>query len=405
LVNAESLLTAFRRRFSGFEPTVLVRAPGRVNMIGEHVDYNDGLVLPIAIDRATYTVAGRSNDDRIHVFSAAASQTTEFDVHKERWCENPFSHRAHGGAPPVATGWETYPRGVAAELAKAGVRPVGTRIYVDTDLPVGAGLSSSAALEVAVALSLLAAAGATIPPPELARVCRRAEHHYVGVPCGIMDQYACMMAGAGSALLLDCRDEQAVHIPWPDSETVVLIIDSRCRHKLSDGTYAERVHECSLAVERFKHADPAVRSLRDVTPRQLLEQQPSMEDVIYRRARHVVSEIQRTREAAEALKHGDFAAFGRSINESHDSLCNDYEVSSPQLDDLADAVRDVPGVYGARMTGAGFGGCVVAVAPRAAVPPVESAVRKCYDTKYGINALVFVTRPCRGAVATMIERP
>jgi galactokinase len=293
---------------------------------------------------------------------------------------------------------------VAAELTKVGVPLVGAQIYLESDLPIGAGLSSSAALEVSVALGLLGVAGTTLPPGELVRACRLAEHHYAGVPCGIMDQFVCTTAAADCALLLDCRDEQTTHIPWPDDDTLVLIIDSGCRHRLSDGTYADRVRECSLAVGHLQTVNPTVSSLRDVSLQQLVDQRPALEDPIFRRARHVITENLRTDQAAGALRRGDFPALGRLMNESHASLRNDYEVSSPRLDDLAEAVRSVPGVFGARMTGAGFGGCVVAVAARRVVDEVESAVRKRYDTKYGGAAQMMASRPGRGADTTMITK-
>ncbi len=390
MVNIETLPAAYRRQFGGARPTFLVRAPGRVNLIGEHTDYNQGLVLPIAIDRATYAVVGPGGKGRVRVFSATLNRTAEFDLD-----DNP---------PPTVADWDAYPRGVAAELVKAGVPLVGAQVYVDSDLPIGAGLSSSAALEVSIALGLLGVAGKTLPPGELVRACRLAEHHYAGVPCGIMDQFVCATAAADCALLLDCRDEQTTHIPWPDDETLVLIIDSGCRRRLSNGTYADRVRECSLAVGHLQTVNPSVGSLRDVALRQLVEQRPALEDTIFRRARHVITENLRTEEAAGALLRGDFASLGRLMNESHASLRDDYEVSSPQLDDLAEAVRSVPGVFGARMTGAGFGGCVVAVAARRAVAEVESAVRKRYDEKYGTAAPMMATRPCRGATTTMITK-
>jgi galactokinase len=362
---------------------VLVRAPGRVNLIGEHVDYNDGLVLPIAIERATYAVAGAGEKDRIQVYSATRGESAEIDLR-----DNP---------PPDQPRWDAYVRGVAAELAAAGVRLAGARLYIDSDVPSGAGLSSSAALEVAAALALLGVAGETLPPREVARICRRAEHRYAKVPCGIMDQFICAMGVAGAALLIDCRNEQATPIPWPSDGAVVLVIDSRCRHQLSDGTYAQRVRECALAAEAIRRAHPAVKSLRDAVPAQVVEQRAALPEAVFRRARHVVSEIQRTRTAAEALQKGDFAAFGKALDESHVSLRDDYAVSSRELDDLVDTVRGVPGMFGARMTGAGFGGCVVAVARREAVADVESAVRLGYDPRYGVTALVMVTRPSAGA--------
>lgn len=383
MVNAASLLQAYRRRFDGAEPLLLARAPGRVNLLGEHVDYNDGRVLPIAIEPAILIAAGPAEDGRIRVHATTFDETIEVDLHDPR---------VHGVGR-----WGLYVIGVVKELAAAGVSLVGAQLVIGGDLPMGAGLASSAALEVAVALSLSGLAGATLAPDELARVCHRAERRHAGVPCGIMDPYVCVMATAQNVLHLDCRDERVEHIPWPEGDADILVLDSRCSHRLSDGIYAERVRQCAAAVEQIRRSDPTVRSLRDVTPRMLAEHEPSLDAVVHRRARHVVSEIRRTAEAVEALKCGDMATFGRAMNDSHESLRRDYEVSSPELDDLAAVARGVPGVFGARMTGAGFGGCVVALARRGAAEGVESAVRNRYDTHYGVTARLTVTRPCQGA--------
>jgi len=388
LVNAEDMVVAYRRRFAGSSPTVLVRAPGRVNLIGEHVDYNGGMVMPFAIDRAVYAVAGPAGGDRVSVYSTGPDALAEFDLHDIR--------------RPAAGSWEAYPRGVAAELLKVGAALRGAHLYLDNDLPVGAGLSSSAALEMAVALSLLSVAGVALPRLEVSRACRRAEHNYAGVPCGIMDQLVCGLAEAGSVLLIDCRDERTELVPWPSEDVVLLVIDSRCRHKLSEGTYGERVRQCGSAVEHLRKADSAIGSLRDATPERLRECGSTMTGLILRRARHVITEIDRTRAAAEAMRRGDFATLGRLMNESHFSLRDDYEVSSRELDDLTDVVRRVPGVFGARLTGAGFGGCIVAIAPRQTVGAVETAVRKQYDTLYGVSAEVVVTAPCQGATVAAV---
>lgn len=391
MVNVEILCAAYRRRFGGGPPAAVVRAPGRVNLIGEHVDYNDGLVLPIAIERATHIAVGPSDRETFRLYSANVDQQVEFAV----------DDRSH----PEKGRWDAYGRGVAAELAQAGIRLAPANLYIESDVPVGAGLSSSAALEVATALALLFAAGTTMEAREVARICRLAEHHYAGVPCGIMDQFVCAMASPNAALLLDCRDQQIENIPWPAGDAVVVVIDSQCRHKLSDGTYAARVRECRRAVEQVRAVNPSVQSLRDVSPEQLIAQRERMEGTTFRRAHHVIGEIQRTRDAAAALRAGDFKRFGRAMNASHDSLRDDYEVSSPQLDDLVEVVRGVPGVFGARMTGAGFGGCIVAVAERSAVGSVEAAVRRDYDPRHGVTAPVLTTRPCEGARLTRLTHP
>jgi galactokinase len=383
VVNVEAMIQAYRRRFDESAATVAVRAPGRVNLIGEQVDYNGGLVMPLAIDRAVHAVAGPADGDRVSVYSRNLDALAEFDLHDIQ--------------RPAAGSWEAYPRGVAAELLKTGAALKGARLYLDSDLPVGAGLSSSAALEVAVALALLAIAGVTMPALEVSRACRRAEHNYAHVPCGIMDQLVCTLASAGNVLLIDCRDEHTEHIPWPSDDAALVVIDSQCRHKLSEGTYAERVRQCAAAVEHLRKSYPDIRSLRDATMPQLLEVSSSMDAVILRRARHVITEIERTAAAAEALRRGDFASLGSLMIESHLSLRDDYEVSSAELDDLTEVVRRVPGVFGARLTGAGFGGCIVALASQQAAGQIESAVRRRYDTRYEVTAEVMVTAPCQGA--------
>jgi galactokinase len=377
------MAAAYRRRFDGAEPSVFVRAPGRVNLIGEHVDYSGGLVLPIAIDRAVYAVAGPAAARRVVVHTSDLDASTEFDlgnIHK-----------------PASPGWDAYPKGVATELLKSGAVLRGTNIYVASDLPVGAGLSSSAAFEVAVALALLSVAGTTMPPQKVSRLCRSAEHDYAGVPCGIMDQYACTLAAADHVLLIDCLDENTELIPWPTGDVVVLVIDSRCRHRLTEGMYADRVRQCMRAVEGLRIRHPEIHCLRQVSLQRLLEEQSRLDPVTFRRARHVVTEIERTRQAVEALRSGDFAALGRLMNESHRSLRDDYEVSSTQLDDLVAVVCGVPAVLGARLTGAGFGGCIVAVAGRQALPEIASAVRQRYDAPYGVRAEIMPSRPSAGA--------
>jgi galactokinase len=391
LVNVDALVGAYRKRFAGAQPSHIVRSPGRVNLIGEHVDYNGGLVLPLAIEQATYVVAGRGKGECIRAFSATIDGATRIDA----------GHLT----PSDATGWDAYIRGVAAGLLACGVPGIGAQLYIDSDLPIGAGLSSSAALEVGVALALTALSGVTFSKLETARICQRAEQEFVGVPCGIMDQLVCASAVAGEVSLIDCRDLHTKLIPWPDDDVVVLIADSKHRRKLSAGMYAQRVSECRLAVDYLRESDPTVQSLRDVTMDQFIKRRSSMKNHIARRAEHVISEITRTREAAEALIRGDFDRLGAAMNESHASLRDLYEVSSPELDDLAQVIRETPRVFGARLTGAGFGGCVVAVARRETATEVETAMRNRYDSRYGVTTSLTITRPCQGASVTVPSKP
>lgn len=386
MVNVESLVSAYRARFPESMPRVVVRAPGRVNLIGEHVDYHEGLVLPVAIEAAIYAVAGGAPGAAVEVFSETLNDTRSFDL----------------PAPPPsgARDWGQFVVGVAAELARAGVDLVGSKIYLAGDLPMATGLASSAALELASALALLGVAGAELSPAKVAEACRNAEHVYAGVPCGIMDQLVCACAQAGSALLIDCRDRSLIHVPWP-AEAVVWIVDSRETRELASGAYRNRVSDTAATLARLKaRGGPPVRNLRDVSMDMLslLGTGPSV-----RRAGHVVSEIARTTAAVEALRRGDLLRFGALMNESHASLRDDFGVSTPRLDALADLLPTLPSVYGAKLTGAGFGGCVVAVARDGSGDQIGAAVRHRYDPKFGVEARIWSTVPCQGATVSRLE--
>ncbi len=382
---AEETARRFKTRF-GLPPRWTVAAPGRVNLIGEHVDYQDGLVLPIAIDRATYAASGPGRDGRTRIYSAAIDESVEFNTADLR--------------PSHDKAWHKYVKGVAAGLMRAGVEIPALNIYLDGNLPLGAGLSSSAALEIAVALSLLHAAGAEMAEPKLAALCRTADHEYVGVPCGIMDQTVCLMGRENHALLIDCRDVAVEYIRWPNDDVAILVADCGQSHQMVESPYLTRVEECIRAVECIQRAHPQVKTLRDASVQQLDDCRSAMPPELFRRARHVVAEIARTRQAARSLGEGDFAALGRLMKESHESLAADYEVSSPQLDGLADALRNMPGVFGARMTGGGFGGSVVALARRSAISNIETSLRTWYDREGIAAAPLIVTSPSPGATLT-----
>lgn len=389
MVNVAGLADSFAARFPGSRPVLIARAPGRVNLIGEHVDYNDGRVLPAAIERATYAVFGHGRLDRIEAYSAALDRRVEIDLR-----DNP---------PPNPPTWDAYIRGVARYVMEAGVPVAGANVYIESDLPFGGGLSSSAALEAAVAIGLLALADASLPVEQMARVCRQAEHEYARVPCGIMDQAACLSATAGHVMLLDCRDLSRRDIAWPAGDACILIVDSREEHRLVDSSYAQRVDECRRAVEQLRSVYPDARSLRDVPPTRLVAAAERMDPLLLRRATHVVTEILRVDDAAAALERGDLDRLGALMNQSHESLRDQYEVSSPQLDELARLLRDTPAVYGARMTGGGFGGCVVAVVQRAGLPHIENVIRRCYDAGRERPARLLVTRPAAGASVTRLD--
>ncbi|MEK6644340.1 MAG: galactokinase [Planctomycetota bacterium] len=389
MVNADSLIAEFRRRFTGCEPSVLARAPGRVNLIGEHVDYNGGLVMPFAIHLATWAVVGRREDQRVIAHSIQSRDVVELD-----------SRRI--GEP--LKGWGAYVQGVITELQKQGMPYCGMNILIDSDVPAGAGLSSSAALESVVALAGLEIAGHSLSLKQIADACRNAEHKYARVPCGIMDQMASLFSRAEHIMLLDCRDETVDFVHWPSVDVALVIVDSRSPHELSSGTYALRVEECRNAQRHLTTNDEVPADFRTVSLSRLEKFACQMSDEITRRARHVITEIARVRLAADALRQGDFQLLGSLMDSSHQSLAVDYEVSTPQMDALASIIQSVDGVYGARLTGAGFGGCVVAVADRAAVPRIEAAVRREYDPIYGVIAPVWTCRPSDGASVTRLER-
>ncbi|HEX7177056.1 MAG TPA: galactokinase [Pyrinomonadaceae bacterium] len=344
MIDTGMLRRAFRR-LSAEEPR-LFRAPGRVNLIGEHTDYNDGFVLPMAIDRGTVVAAAARPDRKVRAYSLNLNQTVEFDL------DGPGAGRR--GV------WLDYVEGVARELEKRGTRLRGADLALDSDVPVGAGLSSSAALEISVGLALASVAGAEIDGVTLALAGQQAEHNYVGTQCGIMDQFVAAMGRRRTALLIDCRTLATIHIPLDSASAAIVICDTRVKHTLANSEYNTRRAECERGVEILKGLLPQeVRALRDVSVEDFERHQVSLPEPVRRRVRHVVTENARTLLAAEALRAGDLEGVGRLMALSHRSLRDDYEVSCRELDTLVRVAETTEGVIGARMTGAGFGGCTV----------------------------------------------
>jgi galactokinase len=372
----------FVARF-GRPPRWLAAAPGRVNLIGEHTDYNDGFVLPMAIDRHVVVAADRAEGGgrQARVFSATLGQWAGVSV------EGPLA--------PGPVAWANYVQGVIAGFLDVGLRPGPFDAVIHSDLPPGGGLSSSAALEVAVATLLEAMTGTELDPLAKALLCQKAEHDFAGVPCGIMDQCSSVMGRAGSLLLLDCRSRQVRPTPLADPDVVALIVNSNVKHALTDGGYAARRRQCEEAARIL-----GVPALRDVTLEQLEQARSRLGELLYRRARHVVRENARTVEAAEAFARGDWETVGRLMVESHASLRDDYEVSCAELDllvGLATSPGSGGGVIGARMTGGGFGGCTVSLVRRGALGGVTRHVAEGYMRGTGREATLFVTRPAGGA--------
>ncbi len=377
---ARDLAQAFGLRFG--RAAVVSRAPGRVNLIGEHTDYNDGFVMPAALDFATLVAAAPRADRRVRVYSQFMDETREFDLDAPQ--------------PAGDHAWSDYVFGVAAKLEEAGRRLAGADLAVWSDVPLGAGLSSSAALEVGAAHALLAASGLPFDPVEAAKVGQRAENEFVGMRCGIMDQYIAACGVAGNALLIDCRSLESRLVPIAPNLRLV-ITNSGVRHQHAGGEYNDRRTACEEGVRLLApHLGP-IAALRDVAPEALQRWRAALPDLIYRRCRHIVTENARVLEAETALKTGDFAACGAAMNASQTSMRDDFEITCPEIDFLADFAQGLDGVYGSRMTGGGFGGCTVSLVEADAVDPMKEALVAAYRDAYGLTAEVFVCQPSDGA--------
>ncbi len=366
----------FARRFPGPAPR-LFRAPGRVNLIGEHTDYNGGFVLPAAIDRELVIAARPRPDRQVHLLALDFEQS----------CRFPLDAVARDDEAP----WSNYLRGVAWALEQDGHRLVGMDAVLAGDVPIGSGLSSSAALEVAAGYAMLCLADIGVDRLALAQAAQQAENEFVGMRCGIMDQFIASLGQADHALLIDCRDLSHRAVPVPP-EAAVIVVDSGVRRGLVDSEYNARREECEAAARHF-----GVGLLRQVSEEAFQSHAEELPWRIRRRARHVVTENARTLVAAAALERGDLAELGRLMDASHASLRDDYEVSRPELDSLVAIARGVEGVYGARLTGAGFGGCIVALARREAAPAVAEAVDRQYGPATGRIATVYICRASAGA--------
>ena len=359
----------------------VVHAPGRVNLIGEHTDYNDGFVLPAAIDRGITIALVPTTDRRVELTLDDTGETDGFEL-------DAIGDRR--GA------WIDYVAGTAWALQEAGAPLVGFRGLLASDLPTGAGLSSSAALELVAAWALSGGSAPALQPMHLAQTAQRAENAYVGVNSGLMDQFAVTFGRADHALLLDCRSLEHRPVPLPAGTTIV-ICHSGSPRKLAASEYNTRRAECERAVATLREIDPAVRALRDVTPELLEANRDRLDDVAYRRARHVATENARVLAVIDALEAGDLDAVGEAMGASHRSLREDYEVSSPALDALVEIAGAVEGVIGARLTGAGFGGCTVNLVRDEAVAAVRDAVFAEYPGRTGLTPRVFEVRAADGA--------
>lgn len=362
--------TAFHSR-----PMVVSTAPGRVNLIGEHTDYNDGFVLPVAINRAVRVAASPRDDRKVRVYSAQYEARDEWRIDAPR-----RTGRAE---------WRDYVRGVAWALQEARLEIVGADLAIAGDVPLGAGLSSSAALEVAAAGALCAVSGIEVNPRELALLCQKAENQFVGVRCGIMDQFASALGLAGHALLVDCRSFETEYAPLPLAEqgVMLLVVDSKVPRRLPETAYNARRVECAEAAQRL-----GIGSLRDAGGGMIA----ALPDPLRRRARHVVGENDRVLDTVEALKRHQLEAAGELMYQSHKSLRDDFEVSCRELDLLVELASEAPGVLGARLTGAGFGGCTVNLVREEAIDAFKVGVVERYARETGLAAEMLVCKPSDG---------
>jgi len=370
----ERAVRAFEERF-GAAPEVIVRAPGRVNLIGEHTDYNDGFVLPMAIERAAWLALRRVEGTTVWVRSLEMEGDASFDVrHLER-----------------GEGWAEYLKGVAWALQEDGETLRGWEGILTSDVPTGAGLSSSAALELATMRAFAEVSGFAWQPKRMARLAQRVENEWVGVSSGIMDQLISASGQEGKALLIDCRSLDLEPVPLPQG-TAVVVLDTATRHEHVDSGYNERRRQCEEAARFF-----GVPALRDVSVEAFEARAGELDEVIRRRARHVVTENVRTLEAAEAMRRGDAEALGKLMNASHASLKGDFEVSSPKLDLMAALARAQEGCYGARMTGGGFAGCAVALVEEGEAAAFSELVGARYEEETGLTPALYICTAQKGA--------
>lgn len=376
--------TDIRQRFAeifGGEPAAVVRAPGRVNLIGEHTDYNDGYVLPVAIDRSVLVAAAPRDDRQVVIYALDFGESVAFsldDIEYDR-----------------AKTWSNYQRGVAYFLEERGIRLPGLNTVVTGDVPIGSGLSSSAAVEVSMAYTWQVIAGFELSRVELALLCQRAENEFVGMNCGIMDQFVSALGQRNHALLIDCRSLDYQSIPLPAGVAVV-VADTMKRRGLLDSEYNTRRQECEEGVHILQRYLPQVRALRDISAAQFVEYKGQLPENVRKRCRHVIHENERVLRGVAALRAGDLDAFGWLMNESHSSLRNDYEVSCPELDIMVKAAWKVAGVYGSRMTGAGFGGCTVSLVAEEAIEDFRARVAAAYEETTGIAPQIYVCRAENG---------
>jgi galactokinase len=375
------IVDKFQAAFGTNASPAIYRAPGRVNLIGEHTDYNLGYVLPVALEMSCYAAVAPNGRPELRIFSQDFNSHASIAVDKI------------AEAKPQKK-WHDYVVGVAKELVKLNIPIEGLDLFIRSEVPSGSGLSSSASLEMSCACAMLG--GRTIDRLELALLGQRAESLFVGVPTGIMDQYASVFGREDSAIRIDCRSLQHEYVSLP-KDVSVLAVNSMVKHELGSSAYRERVKECREAVEALQRTDPSVQSLRDATFDFFTRVQDTVPPVPRQRARHVITENERVLEFAAAARAGDLEKMGQLFVASHRSMQYDYEITCEEIDFLVDSAIKMPAVYGARMTGGGFGGCTVNLVRAGSEEEFRSQLAELYQAKYGIKARFYDCKPANGA--------
>jgi len=382
----KDLVNLFQKQYGG-KPRIFAEAPGRVNLLGEHTDYNDGFVFPVAIDRSMKILVSPGHDETIRVYSADFGEISKFSLNSIKKSEN---------AP-----WSNYLRGVADQLIKEGLAIRGGNFVIKGNVPIGAGLSSSAAYEVAAAAAFRKMFQLEINDVELALLAQAAEREFVGVQCGIMDQFVSVHARENSALFLDCRDLSYKNVPLDEGVSIV-VCDSDVPRELNNSAYNDRRSECEESAKILSGVIPDVSALRDIKPSELEENKDILDPTLYRRSCHVVTENQRVLRGIDYLEDGDIPGFGKLLYESHSSLRDLFEVSCPELDMLVELASEIEGVIGSRMTGAGFGGCTVSLVESGRVQAFINRIKPEYDRATGRNSKVYACSPSRGVRAGIL---
>jgi galactokinase len=366
---AKRISDAYYQKYGNEQKARIFRSPGRINLIGEHTDYNDGFVMPAAIDKAIYFALTPRADDKIFLHSVDFDQTYETTL---------------VSLVKPALSWPQYQLGVIDQLQKKHLQISGFQASFGGDIPSGAGLSSSAALQCCLMFALSELNNLKLDKQSIALLSQKAENEYVGLNCGIMDQFASVFGKQESVIRLDCRSLEYEYFPFPTDEHLLILCDTTVKHSLADSEYNNRREECEKGVAILKQFDPGISSLRDVRPALVEQHKDLLGEVVYRRCKYVTSEIERVRQASDFLIQNNLPAFGEKMFETHHGLQYDYEVSCPELDFLVDTARKVNGVLGARMMGGGFGGCTINLVKREAAEQFETLIKQSYINQFGI---------------------